>query len=230
MSTAITLVDVEKTYHGDGVVTRALQSVTLTLDKGQFTAILGPSGSGKTTLLTLIGTLDRPTAGTIRYGDVDVLALKGKRIADFRFEHIGFVFQQFHLLPALTALENVMAPLFSRKVSYDKKARARELLAWVGLEAKSDALPSQLSGGEQQRVAIARALVNRPDWLLADEPTGNLDTRNSENIVKLLRTYQQEHGSGIVLITHDQTLADQAERIIEMRDGRIVSDSGKETG
>jgi ABC-type lipoprotein export system ATPase subunit len=120
--------------------------------------------------------------------------------------------------------------LFSRKVSYDKKARARELLAWVGLEAKSDALPSQLSGGEQQRVAIARALVNRPDWLLADEPTGNLDTRNSENIVKLLRTYQQEHGSGIVLITHDQTLADQADRIIEMRDGRIVSDSGKETG
>ncbi|MGG1662593.1 ABC transporter ATP-binding protein [Brevibacillus sp. NRS-1366] len=225
MSMTIQIKNLTKTYSGDGVVTIALQDVNLALHEEEFTAIVGPSGSGKSTLLQLIGTLDAPTAGTIHYDAVDVCKLKGKTLADFRFASIGFIFQQFHLLPTLTALENVMSPLFPRKVGYDKKNRAQELLDWVGLAHKQDALPSQLSGGEQQRVAIARALVNRPKWLLADEPTGNLDTSNGEMVFQLLRKYQREHGTGIVFVTHDRHLASQTDRRIEMRDGGVIADT-----
>ncbi|KZE47975.1 ABC transporter ATP-binding protein [Brevibacillus parabrevis] len=220
----IQIENLTKTYHGEGVVTAALQEVNLTIREEEFVAIVGPSGSGKSTLLQLIGTLDVPTTGEVLYDGVNVGKLKGNALADFRFATIGFIFQQFHLLPTLTALENVMSPLFPRKVGYNKKDRAQELLEWVGLSHKQDALPSQLSGGEQQRVAIARALVNRPKWLLADEPTGNLDTSNGELIFQLLKKYRKEHGSGIVFVTHDERLASQTDRRIEMRDGRIITE------
>ncbi|USG66382.1 ABC transporter ATP-binding protein [Brevibacillus ruminantium] len=224
MTMNIRIEKLSKTYRGDGVITTALEDVTLLLQNNECTSIVGPSGSGKSTLLQVIGTLDAPTAGMIAYDDVDVGKLKGKTLADFRFARIGFIFQHFHLLPTLTALENVMSPLFPRKVSYDKKERAQELLDWVGLAHKQDSLPSQLSGGEQQRVAIARALVNRPQWLLADEPTGNLDTNNGEMVFQLLRKYQQEYGTGIIFVTHDEHLAGQTDRRIEMRDGRVIAD------
>lgn len=152
------------------------------------------------------------------------MKLSKKKIADFRFEEIGFIFQQFHLLPTLTAVENVLTPLFARKVDYDKRERAEEVLTQVGLSDKFDSLPSQLSGGQQQRVAIARAIVHKPSWLLADEPTGNLDTEAGDNIFALLQTLNEEEGCGVVFVTHDPALAKKADRIIEMRDGKKISD------
>lgn len=217
--------DVERTFTGDGVETKAVDQVNLEFIAGEFVSIIGPSGSGKSTLLSLIGTLDQPTAGTILYDDQEVMKFSKRKIADFRFEEIGFVFQQFHLLPTLTALENVLTPLFARKVDYNKRERAEEVLTQVGLVDKFDSLPSQLSGGQQQRVAIARAIVHKPSWLLADEPTGNLDTEAGENIFSLLKQLNKEEGCGVIFVTHDPALAKRADRIIEMRDGKILSDS-----
>lgn len=217
----ITCRDISKSYAGDGVTKQAVQHINLEFTKGEFTAVVGPSGSGKSTLLSLIGTLNQPTSGEIYYDEKKPLAMKKKDVADFRFEHIGFVFQQFHLLPTLTALENVMAPLFARKVSYNKTERAKEVLQNVGLSDKLHALPSQLSGGEQQRVAISRALVHEPDWLLADEPTGNLDTDTGETIFSLMQEMNQRKGCGVIFVTHDPKLAEKANRVIEMQDGEI---------
>ncbi|CCQ97255.1 Uncharacterized ABC transporter ATP-binding protein YvrO [[Clostridium] ultunense Esp] len=224
MTNLVKVENLEKTYSGDGVSTRALSYVNVTFRKGEFTAIISPSGSGKSTLLSLIGTLDQPSSGTIYFDDLEVSRLRGKKLADFRFETIGFVFQQFHLLPTLTAIENVMAPLIGRSVSFKKRERAEELLELVGLSHKHRALPSQLSGGEQQRVAVARALVNHPEWLLADEPTGNLDTKNGEIIFNLLCRLREEQGCGIIFVTHDSKLASRADRIVEMRDGQIIEE------
>lgn len=216
--------DVERVFIGDGVETRAVDQVNMELTAGEFISIIGPSGSGKSTLLSLIGTLDEPTGGTILYDEQDVMRLSKKKIADFRFEEIGFIFQQFHLLPTLTAIENVLTPLFARKVDYDKQERAEEVLAQVGLSDKFESLPSQLSGGQQQRVAIARAIIHKPSWLLADEPTGNLDTETGDNIYSLLQTLNKEEGCGVVFVTHDPVLANKADRVIEMKDGKKVSD------
>lgn len=213
-----------KSFSGDGVETHALQDIDVTLEAGDFISIIGPSGSGKSTLLSLIGTLDRPTSGELHYDGKPINKLNSKELSDFRFENIGFIFQQFHLIPTLTALENVMAPLFGRKVPYDKKERAEQLLAQVGLADKAGSLPSQLSGGQQQRVAVARALVHEPKWLLADEPTGNLDTDTGEIIFNLLRSLNEEKGCGVLFVTHDPALADRANRTIEMRDGVIIED------
>ncbi|WP_214801698.1 MULTISPECIES: ABC transporter ATP-binding protein [unclassified Exiguobacterium] len=217
--------DIGKSFSGDGIETKALDAVNLTLDAGDFISIIGPSGSGKSTLLSLIGTLDRPTTGQLLYGDQPINQLKSKELSDFRFENVGFIFQQFHLIPTLTALENVMAPLFGRKVSYDKKERALALLDQVGLAEKASSLPSQLSGGQQQRVAVARALVHEPKWLLADEPTGNLDTETGEIIFQLLKRLNAEKGCGVLFVTHDPELADRANRKIEMKDGLVIADS-----
>lgn len=214
-----------KRYSGDGTETHAVRNVDLTVKQSDFTAIVGASGSGKSTLLSLIGTLDEPTTGSIKFDEVDVFKLRSSKLADFRFEQIGFVFQQFHLLPTLTALENVMSPLLSRRVSYNKSERAKQLLEQVGLSTKMKSLPSQLSGGEQQRVAIARALVNEPKWLLADEPTGNLDTENSTLIFELILEQHKSRGCGVIFVTHDRQLAERADRVIEMKDGIVVSDS-----
>ncbi len=213
-----------KSFSGDGVETQALQDIDVTLEAGDFISIIGPSGSGKSTLLSLIGTLDRPTSGELHYDGKPINKLNSKELSDFRFENIGFIFQQFHLIPTLTALENVMAPLFGRKVPYDKKERAEQLLAQVGLTDKAGSLPSQLSGGQQQRVAVARALVHEPKWLLADEPTGNLDTDTGEIIFNLLRSLNKEKGCGVLFVTHDPALAERANRTIEMRDGVIIED------
>lgn len=228
MSEIIKCVDLEKTYSGDGVKTHAVRNVNLTFKKGEFTAIVGPSGSGKTTLLSLMGTLDRASSGQILYDDKEAMRMKKKNIADFRFQHIGFIFQQFHLLPTLTALENVLSPLFARKVSYNKKQRAKEILEQVGLSDKMYSLPSQLSGGQQQRVAIARAMVHQPDWLLADEPTGNLDTETGNKVMELIQSLNQSNGCGVLMVTHDPDLAAQADRIIEMKDGVVISDRAGE--
>lgn len=213
-----------KSFSGDGVETHALQDIDVTLEAGDFISIIGPSGSGKSTLLSLIGTLDRPTSGELHYDGKPINKLNSKELSDFRFENIGFIFQQFHLIPTLTALENVMAPLFDRKVPYDKKERAEQLLAQVGLADKAGSLPSQLSGGQQQRVAVARALVHEPKWLLADEPTGNLDTDTGEIIFNLLRSLNEEKGCGVLFVTDDPALAERANRTIEMRDGVIIED------
>lgn len=222
----IQLLGVEKSIVGDGMNTTLLSPISMTFTKGEFTIIVGASGSGKSTLLGLIGTLDRPSAGRILYDDVDPSQLKSKQLADFRFDRVGFVFQSFQLLPTLTAMENVMAPLFPRKVPYNKTNRALELLEQVGLADKSRLLPSQLSGGEQQRVAIARALVNKPAWLLADEPTGNLDSKNGEAIFDLMQTVQQENGCGVLMVTHDLQLASRGDRIVELKDGTMIRDTG----
>ncbi|MEJ2737987.1 MAG: ABC transporter ATP-binding protein [Anaerolineae bacterium] len=209
--------------YGDGMGVRALDNVTLNVTHGEFLTILGPSGSGKTTLLNLIGTLDRPTSGRVVVAGVDVSTLRGDALADFRRAHIGFVFQLFNLIPALTAVENVMLPLlpYRRKLPFRLADRARELLTEMGLGERLHHLPGQLSGGEQQRVAIARALVNHPRLILADEPTGNVDSKAGQEIVDLLRRLNRELGLTVVLVTHDVALATQADRMVALRDGRL---------
>lgn len=222
----ITVENLVRVYRGRAPVP-ALRGVTLQVRDGEFVAIQGPSGSGKSTLLHLIGALDRPTTGRVTVDGVDLSRLNGDALADFRRETIGFVFQMFHLLPALTALENVMLPLwpYRRRLAFDLRARAREMLAAVGLGARLDHLPGELSGGEQQRVAIARALVNHPKYLLADEPTGNLDAATAQEVVELLAQVRRDHGVTLVLVTHDVTVAAPADRVVHLRDGCVVADT-----
>lgn len=220
----IALKNVSKVYIGDGVKTKVLYDINIEFAKGEFISIVGPSGSGKSTLLSIIGTLDKQTSGQLLFDNQLVNELRPDDLADVRFNNIGFVFQQFHLLPTLTALENVMIPLFNRKVSFDKSIRAKELLSLVGLEDKVNSFPSQLSGGQQQRVAIARALIADPDWILADEPTGNLDTETGNKIYELLLQLNQKNNCGVIFVTHDSILASKAKRVIEMKDGYIIKD------
>ncbi|KAA0547424.1 ABC transporter ATP-binding protein [Bacillus sp. BGMRC 2118] len=214
--------DLNKIFVGDGIKTYALKNINVQFNNGEFVSIVGTSGSGKSTLLSILGTLDLPTDGEILYGGEKISSRNNNTIADFRFENIGFIFQQFHLIPTLTALENVMSPLFGRKVSYDKKERAMKMLESVGLKDKVNSLPSQLSGGQQQRVAIARALIHEPNWLLADEPTGNLDSETGETIFKILNDLNKEKGCGVIFVTHDPELAKRADVQIEMKDGQII--------
>ncbi|WP_308314888.1 ABC transporter ATP-binding protein [Bacillus sp. T33-2] len=202
-----------------------LKNINLTLHQGEFAAIVGPSGSGKSTLLSIIGTLEEPTSGIVSFDKLEVQKLDQKKLADFRFNNIGFVFQQFHLLPTLTAKENVMVPLVSRKVDFDKNERAKELLSNLGLGDKLDLFPSQLSGGQQQRVAIARALINKPTWILADEPTGNLDSKTSFEIFNLLRSLNSEQNCGVIFVTHDLSLAQMSDKVIELSDGEILDEA-----
>jgi putative ABC transport system ATP-binding protein len=200
-----------------------LTDVSLEVPAGQFLAIAGPSGSGKSTLLGLIAGLDRPTAGRIEVDGVVVTELDEDALARFRRDHVGYVFQSFHLVPTLTALENVAVPL-ELGGDADAEARARALLAEVGLAERAHHYPVQLSGGEQQRVAVARALARRPPLLLADEPTGNLDSATGKQIIDLLVGANRRLGRTLVLVTHDPALAGHADRVITLRDGRIVSD------
>jgi putative ABC transport system ATP-binding protein len=186
-------------------------------------AVTGPSGSGKSTLLHLIGAIDRADSGTIMVDDVEITALRRGKLAAHR-RGIGFVFQRYHLLPALTALDNVVAPVLPYRVKYDRTARARELLDAVGLGGRERSLPSQLSGGQQQRVAIARALMNKPRLLLADEPTGNLDSTNGSQILDLLLSLRQQRGMTILLATHEQHIAASCDRLLRLTDGRVVED------
>jgi lipoprotein-releasing system ATP-binding protein len=203
-----------------------LHGVDLSLQAGEFAALVGPSGSGKSTLLNLVGLLDRPTGGKVWLAGEDTSALDEAGLTRFRGEKLGFVFQFHHLLPAFTALENAMMPLWARhgRPAPWMEERARGLLAAVGLSGLLDRKPSQLSGGQQQRVAVARALVGKPALVLADEPTGNLDTHTSDEIFALLRGTAAAEGGTFLLVTHDRRLAERCDRILTLVDGRIVSD------
>nr|WP_189180584.1 ABC transporter ATP-binding protein [Microbispora rosea] len=203
----------------------ALRGVDLRIEQGEFVAIVGPSGSGKSTLMHLLGCLDRPTSGTLRVNGVDVATLDDSGLADLRNRTIGFVFQSFHLLARTSALDNVALPLVYRGVPRaERRERARRALEAVGLGHRLTHRPSQMSGGEQQRVAVARALVGDPRVLLADEPTGNLDTRNGEEVMGLLERLNKG-GVAVVLVTHDAEVAARARRRIHVRDGRIERDA-----
>jgi putative ABC transport system ATP-binding protein len=221
---AVTLSGVTKTYRsGVGISVPALDGVTLEVQAGKVVAVSGPSGSGKSTLLHVIGAMDRPDRGSIRVGDQETTALGDGERALFR-RRVGFVFQRFHLLPALTSVDNVLAPVMPYRVDFDKAARARELLEAVGLGGRGNDLPSHLSGGEQQRVALARALINRPGIVLADEPTGNLDTANGAMVMDLLLRLRQEHGFTLLIATHDAAITGRCERVVHLSDGRLVDD------
>jgi putative ABC transport system ATP-binding protein len=226
MSELVVLSEVTKVYQGG--VTGALNGVSLAVEEGEFTAVMGPSGSGKSTLLNLVAGLDKPTSGRVTVAGTDMGRLGEAGLARFRRDRIGFVFQFFHLLQNLTVLENVLIPaqLRSRTSAED---RGRELLKQLGIEGAADQYPARLSGGQQQRVAIARALINQPSLLLADEPTGALDTRTGDQVMELLVGLHRA-GQTILLVTHDAKLATRhAARVVSMMDGRIVDDARLET-
>jgi putative ABC transport system ATP-binding protein len=216
--------DVVKRYTlDDGVELVAADHVSLAVEAGALVALTGPSGSGKSTLLHLVGGVDRADAGTITVDGREVTALQGDALAAHR-RHVGFVFQRFNLLGALTARDNVLAPVVPFKVGFDKGARADELLASVGLEGRERSLPSRMSGGQQQRVAIARALVWNPGLLLADEPTGNLDSRTGASILDLVLSLREERGTTILLATHDPVVAARCDRVVRLQDGVVTDD------
>ena len=216
---------VRKVFGGAQPVS-AVDGIDLEIGRGEYVSVVGASGSGKTTLLQLLGTLDRPSGGTLQFEGRDTSRLSDSELADLRQKTLGFIFQQFNLIPTLTARQNVEAALApSGMPAADRKERARDLLDRVGLGGRSDHVPSQLSGGEQQRVAIARALANEPDVLLADEPTGNLDSATSQEIIDLLRRLSRTEGLSIVLVTHDPQIAAGADRVVRMSDGRVVEDT-----
>jgi putative ABC transport system ATP-binding protein len=218
----IELEDVTKVYRMGSVEVRALDGIDLAIDDGDLVAIMGPSGSGKTTLMNILGCLDIPTSGRYLLDGTDVSTLSDNRLAKIRSRKIGFVFQSFNLVPRTSAIRNVELPLVYAGVR-DRRARARSVLEQVGLEDRAKHMPNELSGGQQQRVAIARALINDPTLLLADEPTGNIDTASSAEILKLLAALN-DAGRTVVIITHEEDIARFAKRVVRLRDGRIVSD------
>jgi lipoprotein-releasing system ATP-binding protein len=217
---------------GERVVTRVLHGIDLTLQPGEFAALMGPSGSGKSTLLNLIGLLDRPTAGRVLLQGRDTGALDDDGLALLRARTLGFIFQFHHLLPAFSALENVVMPQLAQ-AGWPKphmRERARALLAAVELSERADARPGELSGGQQQRVAIARALALRPALVLADEPTGNLDTGTADRVFEMLRRFNRSEGTAFLVVTHDPRLAARCDRVIEIVDGRLVRDAAQPPG
>lgn len=227
MSHVVLLQNVSKEYRVGEIDVHALKNIKLSLRKKEFTAIIGPSGSGKSTLMHLIGLLDRPTAGKIFLEGKEISKLNEEKIAELRNRHIGFVFQSFNLLPKTSALSNVELPLiYSHVTANERTKRAKEALAQVGLSDRLNHFPNQLSGGQQQRVAIARALVTDPSIILADEPTGNLDSKSGKEIIELL-TKLNKKGNTVVLVTHDIKLAKAAKRVVELKDGKIIRDTQK---
>lgn len=219
----LSLSNINKTFHTDKIETIALKDINLQVKKGEFISIMGPSGCGKSTLLNIIGLLDAPTAGDISLSGHPITSYKDKHVAKLRNENIGFIFQSFHLIKDLTVLDNVELPLLYRNISAnERKKRALEALDKVGLTARTQHFPPQLSGGQQQRVAIARAIVGQPELLLADEPTGNLDSHMGEEIMSILQSLHQDDGTTIVMVTHDQKQAELTERIIRVYDGQLI--------
>jgi putative ABC transport system ATP-binding protein len=219
----VALSDVQKVYRTDRMETVALQSVSLSIDAGAFVSIMGPSGCGKSTLLNVLGLIDQPTDGDVTFGGARVSGLKDVELAPIRNKELGFVFQSFHLIPDLRVVDNVELPLLYRRCSAaERRERALEALDIVGLKTRTDHFPTELSGGQQQRVAVARAIVGKPRLLLADEPTGNLDSHMSEEIMALLERLNAEQGTTIVMVTHDQAKADRTQRIFRLFDGQLI--------
>jgi putative ABC transport system ATP-binding protein len=220
--------DVTKTYGGGTALVRALDGVTVDIHAGQFTAVMGPSGSGKSTFMNLAAGLDDPTSGEVWVAGQPVHALDDDARTTLRREHVGFVFQAFNLVPTLSARENVLLPfeLAGRRLSADDRTRVDTLLHSLGLADRATHRPGEMSGGQQQRVAIARALASRPQIVVADEPTGNLDTRSSREVLSLLKTASREYRQTIAMVTHDPVAASYADRILVIADGRIVGDHG----
>lgn len=221
----ISLDSVWKTYLPESETpVHALKNVSLDIEKGDFIAIKGPSGSGKSTMMALVGCLDKPSRGQIFLDGHDICKLSESELAQIRGKKIGFVFQQFNLMPTMTAIKNVMLPMVFQGVEYDKrKKKADELLNLVGLSHRKTHLPSEMSGGEKQRVAIARSLVNDPELILADEPTGNLDSSNGHQILKILKDLHHHHNATLVIVTHDESIANTANRIVSLKDGQILT-------
>ena len=220
--------EVHKTYQETKVPVKALRGVTLDIRQGEFTAIVGPSGSGKTTLLNIIGGLDRPTAGKIFLNGTDLDGLSDNQLIDFRKDNIGFVFQSYNLIPVLTAKENVEFVMLLQKVPEEKRdERTRELLEAVGLGDRMHNRPAELSGGQQQRIAVARALAPKPSFILADEPTANLDSSSTANLLDIMARLNKEEGITFIFSTHDQRVIDRARRVVTVEDGKVLSDIRK---
>ena len=217
-----------KTYKNAEVEIHAIDGVSLTFEEGEFAAIVGPSGSGKTTLLNMIGGLDSPTKGDIIIDSQNIVALSPSKIIDFRLHNIGFVFQSYNLIPVLTAKENVEFIMeLQGKTKTERTKRSLDLLSAVGLEDRINSRPSNLSGGQQQRVAVARALASKPKFILADEPTANLDSKSTENLLNIMENLNKEEGITFIFSTHDQRVINKARRVITIEDGKVVSDFKK---
>jgi putative ABC transport system ATP-binding protein len=219
----VALENVQKIYRTDRMETIALQGVSLDIARGEFVSIMGPSGCGKSTLLNLLGLIDRATEGEVRFAGQPVSRLRDRQLARVRNQELGFVFQSFHLIPDLRVTDNVEVPLlYGKHSAKERRERVREALAIVGLDTRANHFPAELSGGQQQRVAIARAIVGRPHVLLADEPTGNLDSTMSEEIMSLLQTLNRERAVTVVMVTHDPAKARRSDRILRVFDGQLV--------
>ena len=226
MSTIIETIHLTRVYNPETIPVYAVNDVSLQIAEGEFTALVGPSGSGKTTLLNLIGGLDNPTEGTIRVSGVDITTMPENKLIDFRLQHIGFVFQSYNLIPVLTAAENVeLVMLLQQKTKKERELRTKELLEEVGLADKMHCRPSELSGGQQQRVAVARALASKPRFILADEPTANLDSKSAENLLDIMERLNKEEQVTFIFSTHDPRVIEKGKRVITLVDGKIVSDT-----
>jgi len=226
MSAVIRTDNLQKYYNpGEPLEVRALDGVTLEIERGEFTAIVGPSGSGKTTLLNIIGGLDHQTGGSAHIGDTEITAMNDNQLIDFRLNNIGFVFQAYNLIPVLTAKENVeFIMLLQKRSKEERNTRTEELLKEVGLEDKMNNRPSEMSGGQQQRVAVARALASKPQFVLADEPTANLDSQSTADLLDIMAELNHKEDVTFLFSTHDQRVIDRARRIITLEDGKVISD------
>ncbi len=221
--------NVVKTYRENDVEVHAVRGIDLTIDRGEFTAIVGPSGSGKTTFLNIISGLDKPTKGSVRLHGRELSRMSGRELSDFRRDNIGFIFQAYNLIPVLSVMENVEYIMLLQRVEHkERRERVREMLAMVGLSGMEDRLPTKLSGGQQQRVAIARAMVSRPLLILADEPTANLDSRTGSDLLDMMHQLNEETGMTFLFSTHDQMIMDKARRVVVLKDGAVDRDERKE--
>lgn len=219
----IEVIDLKKYYRMGTILVKALNGIDLKIEDGEFMSIMGPSGSGKSTLLNILGALDKPTSGTVFFDGINLARVDESVLYELRRKKVGFVFQSFNLIPTLSALENVLIPLVPTKIpKMDGYRRAKDLLEVVGLGGRILHKPSEMSGGEQQRVAVARALINNPKMILADEPTGNVDSKTGEEIMKLLRDLNENRGTTLIIVTHDPEIGDSTERTIKLKDGVII--------
>ena len=224
----IEIKELYKTYHETEVEVKAVNGVTLLFEQGEFSAIVGPSGSGKTTLLNVIGGLDAPTSGSVIIDGTDISTLSSRQMIDFRLHNIGFVFQAYNLIPVLTAKENAEFIMqLQKKSKAERQERIVELFRAIGISGKEGIKPSRLSGGEQQRVAVARALASKPKFILADEPTANLDSKSTANLLDIMRKLNDEENITFIFSTHDQRVIDRAKRVILLEDGKVISDTVK---